>query len=361
MAPRKKLPLTNNVVLDQAAVLELIDQLRVAVPDEVRAGEAHHRGGRPHHRARPRGGRRGHRPRPGAGGPDARGARAGASMAQQRAAEIIDTANAEAAEVRRGADEYAAGVLIRLEGECIKALTSIKRGIDMLDERHRLPRPADRTGPSSDRAWSRRRPKPPPGHDRVQRRGPAPGGARGDPRGRACATATSRSAPTSSWPGRSTACSASSAPTVASWCAATSRRPLRRTCARCLEPFVEAVSIRDLPRSSCPASTRRPAPAVERDEPTTRRSCIDDHHEIDLDPGPARRARAHRADASALPAGLSRPVPGVRRAAGWRTTCAARDRRARSAPGRPGRLLDRATSCRLIAFRRAPGYTAASH
>jgi glycine/D-amino acid oxidase-like deaminating enzyme len=57
--------------------------------------------------------------------------------AQQRAAEIIDAAQAEAREVRRGADEYAAGVLIRLEGECIKALTSIKRGIDMLDERHR--------------------------------------------------------------------------------------------------------------------------------------------------------------------------------------------------------------------------------
>ena len=32
----KKVPLTNNVVLDQAAALELIDQLRVAVPDEVR-------------------------------------------------------------------------------------------------------------------------------------------------------------------------------------------------------------------------------------------------------------------------------------------------------------------------------------
>ena len=61
-------------------------------------------------------------------------------MAQQRAGEILDAANHEAAEVRRGADEYAAGVLIRLEGECIKALTSIKRGIDMLDERHRPPR-----------------------------------------------------------------------------------------------------------------------------------------------------------------------------------------------------------------------------
>jgi hypothetical protein len=57
--------------------------------------------------------------------------------AQHRAAEIIDAAQSEAQEVRRGADEYAAGVLIRLEGECIKALTSIKRGIDMLDERHR--------------------------------------------------------------------------------------------------------------------------------------------------------------------------------------------------------------------------------
>jgi hypothetical protein len=57
--------------------------------------------------------------------------------AQVRAAEIIDAAQVEAREVRRGADEYAAGVLIRLEGECIKALTSIKRGIDMLDDRHR--------------------------------------------------------------------------------------------------------------------------------------------------------------------------------------------------------------------------------
>jgi hypothetical protein len=67
-------------------------------------------------------------------------------MAQQRAGEIIETANREAAEVRRGADEYAAGVLIRLEGECIKALTSIKRGIDMLDERHRVARPAPDDG-----------------------------------------------------------------------------------------------------------------------------------------------------------------------------------------------------------------------
>ena len=139
MAAGKKLPLTNNVVLDQAAVLELIDQLRVSVPDEVRQAkriteEATRIGERAHEEA------------------DLVIARAQeqaaqlleerelVKMAQARATELIDQAQSEAAEVRRGADEYAAGVLIRLEGECIKALTSIKRGLDMLDDRHR---PAD--------------------------------------------------------------------------------------------------------------------------------------------------------------------------------------------------------------------------
>ena len=140
-ASARKLPLTNNVVLDQAAILELIDQLRVAVPPEVsQARRVTEEAGRITERARDEG--------------DAIIARAQeqaarmleerelVAMAKQRAEELIDTATREATEIRRGADEYAAGVLIRLEGECIKALTSIKRGIDMLDERYRPPRPA---------------------------------------------------------------------------------------------------------------------------------------------------------------------------------------------------------------------------
>ncbi len=136
VAAGKKVPLTNNIVLDQATILELIDQLRVSVPDEVRqARRITEEAGRITERAREEG--------------DSIVARAqeqAAQMleerelvraAQQRAAEIIEQAQSEGREVRRGADEYAAGVLIRLEGECIKALTSIKRGIDMLDERHR--------------------------------------------------------------------------------------------------------------------------------------------------------------------------------------------------------------------------------
>jgi vacuolar-type H+-ATPase subunit H len=136
VATGKKLPLTNNVVLDQATVLELVDQLRVSVPDEVRqARRITEDAGRITERAREEGDQI-----------VARAQEQAAHMleerelvraAQARAAEIIDQAQTEAQEVRRGADEYAAGVLIRLEGECIKALTSIKRGIDMLDERHR--------------------------------------------------------------------------------------------------------------------------------------------------------------------------------------------------------------------------------
>ncbi len=136
MAAAKKLPLTNNVVLDQATLLELIDQLRVSVPDEVRQAR----------RITEESGRISERAQEEADAITARAQEQAAQMleerelvraSQQRAAEILDRAQEEAREVRRGADEYAAGVLILLEGECIKALTSIKRGIDMLDERHR--------------------------------------------------------------------------------------------------------------------------------------------------------------------------------------------------------------------------------
>ena len=145
MAGGKKLPLTNNVVLEQAGLLELIDQLRASVPEEVRQAK----------RITDEVGRITERAHEEADAVLARAQEQAAQMleerelvkmAQQRARELLDAAGDEPAEVRRGADEYAAGVLIRLEGECIKALTSIKRGIDMLDERHRLPEPTSGDG-----------------------------------------------------------------------------------------------------------------------------------------------------------------------------------------------------------------------
>ena len=104
VATGKKLPLTNNVVVDQGAVLELVDQIRVALPDEVRqaqriTGEA----GRIVEHARDEG--------------DAIIARAQEQaaqmleerelvrLAQQRAGEILEHANREGGDVRGGADE----------------------------------------------------------------------------------------------------------------------------------------------------------------------------------------------------------------------------------------------------------------
>ena len=56
--------------------------------------------------------------------------------AEIRSQQIVEDGRLEADAIRRGADQYAADVLIRLEGECIKALQSIKRGLALLDERH---------------------------------------------------------------------------------------------------------------------------------------------------------------------------------------------------------------------------------
>ena len=59
-------------------------------------------------------------------------------LTQQAEAEsrrIIAEAQSDADDVRRGADEYAVSVLVGLEGEVVKTLQSIKKGIDLLDER----------------------------------------------------------------------------------------------------------------------------------------------------------------------------------------------------------------------------------
>ena len=56
--------------------------------------------------------------------------------AEQRSEEIVDEAKGQAAEVQQGADAYAANVLVKLEGEVVKALQSIRRGLSALDERY---------------------------------------------------------------------------------------------------------------------------------------------------------------------------------------------------------------------------------
>ncbi|MBA2254488.1 MAG: ATPase [Chloroflexi bacterium] len=126
--------MTNNVMLDQATALDFIDQLRVAVPEEVRQAK----------RINDETSRIVERAQEEAERIVARAQEQAAFLieereltraAELRSQEIIAEGRREAEEIRRGADHYAAATLVKLEGECVRALQSIKRGLALLDER----------------------------------------------------------------------------------------------------------------------------------------------------------------------------------------------------------------------------------
>ena len=134
IANGKKLPLTTNVVLDQNAALGLIDELRVAVPEEVRAAKRiNAEGERIIEKAQDEAERIVAKAQEQAAFLiDERGL---TQAAEALSRQIIADAHADADEIRRGADEYAVSVLVGLEGDVVKTLQSIKKGIALLDER----------------------------------------------------------------------------------------------------------------------------------------------------------------------------------------------------------------------------------
>jgi len=122
------------VVVDQNAALGLIDELRVAVPEEVRAAKRiNAEGERIIEKAQEEAERVVARAQEQAAFLiDERGLIQAAEAESRR---IIDEAHIAADEIRRGADEYAVSVLIGLEGDVNNTLTSIQKGIALLDDR----------------------------------------------------------------------------------------------------------------------------------------------------------------------------------------------------------------------------------
>jgi F0F1-type ATP synthase membrane subunit b/b' len=134
LANGKKLPLTSNVIVDQAAALELIDELRHAIPEEVQAARRINAEGE---RILERAGQEAERIVARANEQaayliDEQGLTEAAEAEGRR---IVADADADAADTRRGADEYAADVLLRLEAEVSRVLGQIERGIDSLHVR----------------------------------------------------------------------------------------------------------------------------------------------------------------------------------------------------------------------------------
>jgi hypothetical protein len=136
----RKVPMTSQIILEQATVLDLIDQLRVAIPEEVRqARRINQESDRVLAKARE----------------EAEGiigaAQEQAALllqdqsilreAEKRAQEMIDGAQGKADETMRGADQYAADVLTRLDSDLVKTLSIIKKSLEVIEER--TPRPQE--------------------------------------------------------------------------------------------------------------------------------------------------------------------------------------------------------------------------
>jgi vacuolar-type H+-ATPase subunit H len=130
----RKVPMTGGVIVEQAAVLDLLDQLRVAIPEEVKqARRINQESDRVIGKAR-----------------DEAEQIIGAAQeqaalllqdqsivreAESRAQDVIDRTHLKAEETMSGADQYAADVLVRLESDLVKALSIIKKSLEVLEER----------------------------------------------------------------------------------------------------------------------------------------------------------------------------------------------------------------------------------
>lgn len=127
-------PTTRKVLVDKDAVLELVDQLRVAVPEEVHAAKRiNAEGERIIEKANEEAARIAARAQEQAAYLiDERGL---TETAEAEGRRILDQAQRVADDVRLGADEYAAEILEGLESEVRKALAGIEKGIGVLDMR----------------------------------------------------------------------------------------------------------------------------------------------------------------------------------------------------------------------------------
>jgi len=151
-------PATRKVLVDKDAVLELIDQLRVAVPEEIHAAKRiNAEGERIIEKANDEGGRILARAQEQATYLIGERVLTDAAMAESR--RIVTEAGEAADGVRFGADAYAAQILESLETEVRKALAGIEKGIDVLEARQAElrgePEPVAEPGPTAEDGGSR--------------------------------------------------------------------------------------------------------------------------------------------------------------------------------------------------------------
>ena len=121
-------------MVDRDAILDLVDQLRVAIPEEVRAAKRiNAEGERIIEKAEEESARIISRAQEQAA--FLIGERGLLELAEAEGRKIISAADAAAEQTRAGADDYAFGLLETLETEVGKALAGVQKGIAVLDDR----------------------------------------------------------------------------------------------------------------------------------------------------------------------------------------------------------------------------------
>ena len=149
MATGKSLPLTRNAVVDRDAILDLVDQLRVAIPEEVRAAKRiNAEGERIIEKAEEEAARIVSRAQEQAA--FLIGERGLLELAEAEGRKIIAAADVAAEQTRNGADDYAFGLLETLEAEVGKALAGVQKGIAVLDDRRAVLAAADMSAEDHD-------------------------------------------------------------------------------------------------------------------------------------------------------------------------------------------------------------------
>lgn len=140
----RPIPLTHSVIVDEDKFLDIIDQMRISIPEEVKkAQQVNAQKERIIAQAQEESNR------------TVQAAREKAEQlvdkeslvveAQRRGVQIIEQARLEADDVRVGADQYAMDSLAGIETELMRLLNQVRNGIEVLQQK--LPPAADEVKP----------------------------------------------------------------------------------------------------------------------------------------------------------------------------------------------------------------------
>ncbi len=128
----RPIPLTHNVIVDEDKFLDIIDQMRISVPEEVKkAQEVFTKKDRVMAQAQEEANRTLQIAREKADGLVEKELLV--QDAKRRAEQIIDQARAEAENIKNGADQYAIDSLTKMEHEVEQLLNQVRNGIQVLE------------------------------------------------------------------------------------------------------------------------------------------------------------------------------------------------------------------------------------